>query len=259
MEKVVSNDGTTIAYERSGGGPAVILVCGGSTDSQSNIGLANVLASDFTVFNYERRGRGASGDTPPYAVDREIEDIDAVVDAAGGSAALYGTSSGAALALEAALKLGGKIKKLVLWEPPYIVDPAARPPADQVEQYNTMIADGRRGDAAEYFMTEVVRMPPEFAAYAKTQPWWEGQKALAHTLAYDAIIMGDYEPPTKRVATLRTPTVIITGDASFPFMLETAEVLAKAIPGSETRTLKDQRHDVDPTVLGPVISEFLKR
>ncbi len=132
METVVSKDGTSIAYDKSGNGPPIILVSAGSADSQSNLGLANVLAPDFTVFNYERRGRGASGDTPPYAVDREIEDIDAVVDAAGGSAYIYGSSSGAALAMEAALKLGAsRITKLVMWEPPYNVDPEGRPPADR--------------------------------------------------------------------------------------------------------------------------------
>ncbi len=259
MESVTSKDGTKIAYDRSGNGPPIILVSGGSVDSQSNIGLASVLAPDFTVFNYERRGRGQSGDTLPYAVDREIEDIDAVVEAAGGSAYLYGTSSGAALALEAALKLDGRISKLVLWEPPYVVDPAARPPADTVEQYNTMLAEGRRGDAAEYFMAKVVRMPPEFVAFAKTAPWWEAQKALAHTLPYDGTIMGDYSPPTERAKALPTPTMILTGGASFPFMAETAEALAEAIPGAQTGTLDGQSHDVDPTVLGPAMKDFLAR
>ncbi len=260
METVVSKDGTSIAYDKSGNGPPIILVSAGSADSQSNLGLANVLAPDFTVFNYERRGRGASGDTPPYAVDREIEDIDAVVDAAGGSAYIYGSSSGAALAMEAALKLGAsRITKLVMWEPPYNVDPEGRPPADTVEQWNKMLAEGRRGDAAEFFMAKVVKLPPEFVEYAKTAPWWEAQKALAHTLPYDGTIMGDYSPPTERAAALRVPMVILTGGASFPFLAETAEVLAKAIPNAETRTLEGQSHDVDATVLGPAMKDFLAR
>src|SRR5467141_937097 len=148
MEQVTSKDGTTIAFDRLGQGPAVILVSGGSVDRSSLAALADLLAQRFTVFNYDRRGRGPSGDTPPYAVDREVEDIDAVVGAAGGSAYLYGSSSGAVLALIAAARLPGKITKLALWEPPFILDPSARPPADQVEQYNTMLAEGRRGDAA---------------------------------------------------------------------------------------------------------------
>jgi pimeloyl-ACP methyl ester carboxylesterase len=132
LNKVTSKDGTTIAFDRLGDGPPVILVSGGSVDRQSNAGVAAILASDFTVFNYDRRGRGPSGDTQPYAVEREVEDIDAVVTASGGSAHLYGTSSGAALALIAAAQLPGKITKLALWEPPYIIDPAARAPAGVV-------------------------------------------------------------------------------------------------------------------------------
>jgi pimeloyl-ACP methyl ester carboxylesterase len=256
METVISKDGTSIAFDRLGHGPAVVLVCGGSVDRASNAGLAQVLSSDFTVFNYDRRGRGDSGDTMPYAVEREVEDIDAVVGAAGGTAFLYGTSSGAGLALEAASRLDGKITKLVLWEPPYILDPGARPPADQVEQYNAMIAEGRRGDAAEYFMAKVVRIPPEFVEQVKAQPIFEGMKKIAHTLAYDATVMGDYSLPTKSAAGIRAPTIVVAGAASFPFMRETAEALARAIPGAETRTLEGQAHDVDPTVIGPVMKEF---
>ena len=191
MENVTSRDGTTIAFDRLGEGPPIVLVTGGSVDRMSNVPLAQELASDFTVLNYDRRGRGPSGDTPPYAIEREVEDIEAMLEAAGGSANLYGTSSGAALALRAAAD-GLPVTKLALWEPPFILDENARPPKDQVEQYETMVAEGRRGDAAEYFMTKVVGMPPEFAAQARTEPWWPNQEALAHTLAYDARIMGDY-------------------------------------------------------------------
>ena len=169
----------------------MVLVCGGSVDRMADAAIAQELASDFTVFNYDRRGRGDSGDTLPYAIEREVEDIEAVIEAAGGSANLWGSSSGAALALIAA-EQGAPVDKLALWEPPYIPDGVPKPPADQVEQYETMIAEGRRGDAAEYFMSKVVGMPPEFVADARTQPWWAGQEAIAHTLAYDARIMGDY-------------------------------------------------------------------
>ena len=174
MEQVTSKDGTTIAFDRMGDGPPVILVSGGSTDRSANAPLAALLAPHVTVFNYDRRGRGPSADTPPYAVEREVEDIDAVIGAAGGSAFLYGTSSGAVLALEAAAS-GLPVSKLALWEPPFILDENARPPTDQVEQYNQMIAEGRRGDAVEYFMTKVVSMPAEFVAQARTQPWWPAQ------------------------------------------------------------------------------------
>jgi len=255
LESVTSKDGTKITFDRQGHGPPVVLVSGGSVDRSSNAPLATILAADFTVFNYDRRGRGESGDTQPYAIQREVEDIEAVIDAAGGSAHLYGSSSGAALALEATAA-GAPVTKLALWEPPYILDENARPPKDQVQQYETMIAEGRRGDAAEYFMTQVVRLPAEFAAYAKTQPWWPAQEALAHTLKYDAIIMGDYSLPARSAQAVKVPTVVIFGTASMPFMPITADALARVLPKGKVRSLEGQEHNVDPTVLGPVLREF---
>jgi pimeloyl-ACP methyl ester carboxylesterase len=256
MDTVSSKDGTTIAFDRLGDGPAVILVSGGSVDRGSNAGVAEILASGYRVFNYDRRGRGPSGDTPPFAIDREVEDIEAVADAAGGSAYLYGSSSGAALALIAAEQLPGKITKLALWEPPFILDPAARPPADQVEQYNTMLAEGRPGDAAQYFMEKVVRMPAEFVASARSQPWWAANEALAHTLPYDATIMGDYSLPVDRAAAVTIPTLVLDGGASFGFMGPTADALAKVLPHGQRRTLAGQEHNIDPNVLGPALKEF---
>ncbi len=258
MDQVTSKDGTSIAFDRLGEGPPVILVAGGSVDRQSNAGVAAILASDFTVFNYDRRGRGPSGDTLPYAIEREVEDIEAVADAAGGTAYLCGSSSGAALALIAARQLPGKITKLALWEPPYILDPAARPSADQVQQYNTMLAEGRRGDAAQFFMEKVVGMPAEFVAGARSQPWWAATEALAHTLPYDATIMGDYSLPTEMAAAVIIPTLVLDGGASFGFMGPTADALAKVLPAGQRRTLAGQEHNIDPNVLGPVVGEFFR-
>jgi pimeloyl-ACP methyl ester carboxylesterase len=257
MNTVTTKDGTTIAFDRLGEGSPVILVCGGSTDRMANAPLAALLAPHFTVLNYDRRGRGDSGDTPPYAVEREVEDIDALVGEAGGSAFLYGTSSGAALALDAAAS-GLPITKLALWEPPFILDESQRPPDDQVAQYDRMIAEGRRGDAVEYFMTKVVGMPPEFVAGARTEPWWPGQEALAHTLAYDATIMGDYSLPTDRAASVKAPTLVIAGGADMPWMRETAKALADALPDGRTRALEGQGHNVDPAVLAPALVEFFE-
>lgn len=257
MSKVTSRDGTTIAFDRMGEGPPVILVCGGSVDRMSNAPLAALLAEHFTVFNYDRRGRGDSGDTAPYAVNREVEDIEALIAEAGGSALLYGTSSGAALALEATAS-GLPITKLALWEPPFIPDESARPPANQVETYNELVAAGRRGDAVEFFMTKVVGMPAEFVAEARNAPWWPAQEALAHTLAYDATIMGDYSLPTERAASVKAPTLVIAGGADFPWMRETAQALAEALPDGQTRTLEGQGHDVDPAVLAPALVEFFE-
>jgi pimeloyl-ACP methyl ester carboxylesterase len=255
LQHVASKDGTRLAVDVSGSGPAIVLVCGGSVDRGSNAGLAEALKSEFTVYNYDRRGRGESGDTAPYAVQREIEDIEAVIALAGGHAHLYGSSSGAALAFEAAAA-GAKVDRLILWEPPYSTDPAMRPPADSVEQLDRMVADGRRGDAATFFMVDMVRLPADFAAFARTQPWWAAQEALAHTLAYDARVMGDYSVPTATAARVSVPTLILTGGASFPFFKPTAEALVAAMPDARTAELPEQQHNVDPTVLGPAMADF---
>jgi pimeloyl-ACP methyl ester carboxylesterase len=254
MERVTSKDGTTIAFERLGSGPPVVLVCGGSVDRTADAAIAQGLASHFTVFNYDRRGRGDSGDTQPYAIEREVEDIDAVIGAAGGSAFLWGSSSGAVLALIAAESV--PVTKLALWEPPFVPEGVPRPPEDQVSQYETMIAEGRRGDAVEYFMTKVIGMPAEVVAGARTQPWWAATEALAHTLAYDARIMGDYSIPKDLVASVKVPTMVIAGGADFPWMRQTAETLAAALPDGQVRILVGQGHDVDPGVLAPVLTEF---
>jgi pimeloyl-ACP methyl ester carboxylesterase len=255
METVTSKDGTTIAFDRLGQGPPVVLVSGGSVDRMSLAGLAQELASDLTVLNYDRRGRGPSGDTPPYAIEREIEDIEAVVAAAGGEAAIFGSSSGAVLAMLAA-GAGLPITKAALWEPPYLPEGMPAPPEDQVERYERFVAEGRRGDAVEFFMSKVVGMPPEFVAGARSQPWWAATESLAHTLAYDARIMGDYRIPTDRVAQVRVPTLVVAGGADMPFMRDTAQALADALPQGEVRFLDGQGHDVDMQVLAPVLKGF---
>src|SRR5262245_23870426 len=256
MDKVYSQDGTKIAFDRSGNGPVVVLVCGGSVDHTSNAPLAALLAAHFSVYNYHRRGRGESGDTPPYAVEREVEDIAAVITAAGGSASLYGSSSGGVLALEAARQLPAAITKLALWEPPFIPEGYPRPPSDTPKTYTELVAAGRPGDAVEFFLAKVVGMPPEFVAQARTAPWWGAQEALAHTLAYDATIMGDYSLPKERVAAITIPTLVIDGSASFPYMHETADAMVKLLPKGQRSTLEGQQHNVAAEALAPVLVEF---
>jgi pimeloyl-ACP methyl ester carboxylesterase len=151
---------------------------------------------------------------------------------------------------------GLPIDKLALWEPPFVLDESRRPPADQVEQYETMVAEGRRGDAVEYFMAKVVGMPPDFVAGARSQPWWAATEALAHTLAYDARIMGDYSLPTERAASVKVSTLVIAGGADFPWMRETAQTLAEALPEGQARILEGQGHDVDPAAVAPALKEF---
>jgi alpha-beta hydrolase superfamily lysophospholipase len=216
--------------------------------------LAELLAAHLTVFNYDRRGRGDSTDTPPYAIEREVEDLGAVIDAAGGAAGVWGSSSGGALALIAADR-GLSISKLALWEPPFVPEGFPEPPPDQVEQYETMIADGRRGDAVEYFMTTVVGMPAEFAAQARSQPWWGATEAIAHTLSYDARIMRSVDDPAKLAARVQVPTLVNAGTV-VPWMSVAANALADALPNGEARILEGQSHDVDMNVLGPPLTEF---
>jgi pimeloyl-ACP methyl ester carboxylesterase len=256
VDSVISKDGTTITYDKLGQGPAVVLVCGGSVDRMSNAELAQLLSSHFTVYNYDRRGRNESGDTPPYAVEREIEDIDAIIDAAGGSAALYGSSSGAALTLETAHQLPTGVSKIALWEPPYIPEGFPRPPADTAKIFSDLVAAGKRGEAVEFFMGKVVGLPQEFIVQFRTSPFWASQEALAHTLAYDATIMGDYTLPTERLEGITTPTLVLIGGASFPFMRVTAEAIVEHMPNAQQRTLEGQRHDVSAEALAPALTEF---
>jgi hypothetical protein len=256
MIEVLSKDGTIIGFDRLGEGPPVVLVCGASTARSANAALAAVLARRFTVFNYDRRGRGDSGDTPPYAVEREVEDLDAVIAAAGGSAAVYGTSSGAALALEAAAS-GLAVTKLALWEPPFIVDGSRpRPPADAAATYGELVSAGRRGDAVEFFMAKVVGMPAEFVAEARKAPWWLAQEAMAHTLVYDATIMGDHSVPTQRVAAVAAPALVIDGAASPGWMHTTAQAVANLLPAGRYHTLEGQEHNVAAEALAPVLEAF---
>ncbi len=259
MPTVTSKDGTKIAYERSGNGPALILVDGALCFRAFGpmSGLAALLAANFTVYFYDRRGRGDSSDTMPYAVEREVEDIEALINEAGGSAYVYGTSSGAALALEATLRLGSKITKLAMFEPPYNSDPAARQAFSTYgKQLRAALAAGQRGEAAALFM-QYVGTPAEQIAGMKQAPVWGMFEAVAPTLAYDAYVLGDdANPPTERAAAVHIPTILINGGAGAPFMHVTADALAQAIPNAQRRTLAGQGHDVAADVIAPVLKEF---
>ena len=264
MRTVTSKDGTTIAFDQSGEGPALILVSGalGVRSHPMITQLAAQLAPHFTVFNYDRRGRGDSGDTAPYAVERETEDIEALIDAAGGSAFVYGISSGAALALEAANKLPAKVKKLALYEPPFIIGDSRPPlPEDYVERIDKLIAAGRRGDAVALFM-KVVGVPDEFLASMRDNPMWAEMEKVAHTLAYDGIIMGDTQSgrplPAERWAAATSPTLVIVGGASEAFFHQGTQALVDVLPNAQHRTLEGQTHEVTAEALAPVLVAFFK-
>jgi pimeloyl-ACP methyl ester carboxylesterase len=264
MNTVTSKDGTTIAFDRSGEGPALILV-GGAFQHRaidpSTARLAELLAPSITVYHYDRRGRGESGDTAPYAVEREIEDVDALIQDAGGSASLFGMSSGAVLALHAAAA-GLAIAKLALYEPPFIVDDSRPPlPKDYRERLTALLAAGRRGDAVELFMTEAVGMPAEAVAPMRGSPFWSAFEAVAHTLPYDAAIMGDTTSgaplPAGRWVSVTIPTLVVDGEASPAWARNAVAALVGALPTAARRTLIGQTHQVDPEVLAPELDAFL--
>lgn len=263
MQTVTSKDGTTIAFDQSGEGPALILVGGvfeqrAADYETAKLAALPLLAQHFTVYHYDRRGRGDSTDTLPYAVEREIEDIEALINAAGGSAFLSGISSGAALAFEAALALGGKVRKLAMYEPPYNDDSAARQAwKDLRKQLQELLAAGRRGDAIGAFLT-VMGMPAEHLEGMRQMPMWPMWEAIAPTFAYEAAVVGeDASVPTERAARLAVPALIMDGGASeWPFMHITALALAQAIPQAQHHTLEGQTHEVAPEALAPVLIEF---
>jgi pimeloyl-ACP methyl ester carboxylesterase len=255
-----SADGTTIAYDEQGEGPALILVDGALTVHSSGSGaeLAKLLAPHFTVYGFDRRGRGGSGDTPPYAVDREIDDIEALADRAGGPAFLYGHSSGGPLAMRAAIRLGGKVGKIAMYEPPYNNDPGVQESWSQyLRRLNEALAEGRRGDAVALFL-RFIGTPGEQVDVMRRAPFWPGMAAVAPTLAYDhAAIMGEpWSVPAGLAARVPVPALVMTGDAGLAFLPGAARALSQAIPQGRLRTLEGQPHEVNPGVLAPVLVEF---
>ncbi len=261
MSKATSKDGTLIAYEKNGQGPALILVdgalCYRSFGPMAE--LSKLLAPHFTVYTYDRRGRGESSNGMPFAVKREVEDIEALIDAAGGKANLFGISSGGRLALEAAVQLGNKIQKLAIYEAPYNSDMAS---IKEWKDYRKNLAEAlsanRRGEAVMLFM-KLVGTPAEMVEGMRNSPAWPMFEAVAPTLDYDAADMGeDRSVPGKRMTGILSPTLVLNGTA-LPFMLDTAQALAKAIPHAQQRTLEGQRHDVDLKVLAPVLVEFFDK
>jgi pimeloyl-ACP methyl ester carboxylesterase len=260
--EVTSRDGTAIAFDRSGEGPSIVLVGGALADRSAAAELAARLAPHLTVIAFDRRGRGDSGDTPPYAADREVEDIEALILAGGGQAFVLGHSSGAVLALESARTHPELITKLALYEPPFIVD-ASRPllPADYVSHLDDLVSEGRRGDAVEFFMTTAVGVPADVVAGMRGQPFWSSLEAAAHTLAYDGKIMGDTmdgsPAPLRRWASVGVPALVMDGGASPNWQRHAVRALAEVLPNARHLTLEGQDHGPASEVLAPAIVEFL--
>jgi pimeloyl-ACP methyl ester carboxylesterase len=260
MTEVTSNDGTTIAFDRSGEGPPVLLVGGALSDRWGGAPLAALLRKRFTVLTYDRRGRGDSGDTQPYAVEREVDDIGALIVEAGGSASVFGHSSGAMLALQGAA-LGLPIAKLALYEPPFILDDSRPPaPSDFVTRLAELASSARPGDAVEYFMATGPGVPPDAIAEMRQAPSWPAMEAVAHTLAYDGMVMGDTmsgsPAPIRRFASVTVPTLVIDGGASPAWARNAVQAIVDVLPDARRRTLEGQTHAADPGVLAPVLEEF---
>jgi pimeloyl-ACP methyl ester carboxylesterase len=260
-EQVRSADGTPIAFARIGEGPPLILVGGAFNDRRTPAPLAELLAGSFSVYTYDRRGRGDSGDTPPYAVEREIEDLEAVIDAAGGSASLFGHSSGAELARKTAAR-GVSVAKLAMYEPPYIVDDSRRlKGGDYLDRLERAVAEGRRGDAVEQSMTEAVGMPAEMVAPILDSPMCVDLEKLAHTLPYDERVMHEYQRgaplPAEWRDSVDMPALVMDGGESPAWQRNACRALIQILPDVQYRTLGGQDHAAEPAAVAPVVERFL--
>jgi pimeloyl-ACP methyl ester carboxylesterase len=265
MNTVISSDATAIALQTWGDGPAVVLVGGAfqKRDDPTLTGLAELLAPDFEVFSYDRRGRGDSGDALSYSPEQEVADLAAVLKEAGGEARVFGMSSGAVLALDAAAS-GLAITHLAVYEPPFVVDDSRAPvPPSYLDELTGLLTADRRGDAVELFMSTVVGIPAEYVAGMRQAPFWADMEAVAPTLRYDAAIMGTTMSgrplPTDRWAQVTAPTLVLDGGASPGWAGAGAEQLAGILVRAERRTLPEQSHDVSPDVLAPLLRDFFNR
>lgn len=256
VDSVQSADGTMIAYERAGDGPPIILVGGAFNDRSTTRALATALATDFTAYGYDRRGRGGSGDAGPYAVQREIEDIAALIELAGGGAYVYGLSSGAILAAYAAAE-GLPATGLALFEPPFQVGPDGGTKGELPERLTELVSAGRRGDAVELFLTDAVGLPAEAVAGMRGMPEWSWMEGLAHTLPYDTTVTGDGALPAARLATITAPTVVLDSTGSPEWLRDAAAATAAAIPVATHRSLEGGFHEVPPERLAVELRDVL--
>jgi pimeloyl-ACP methyl ester carboxylesterase len=261
MSRIRSKDGTPIAFDRRGDGPPLVLVDGALCWREFGPSgrLAELLGTRFTVFTYDRRGRGESGDAAPYATEREVEDLQAVIEEAGGSAYVSGISSGAVLALEAAAR-GASIERLALYEAPFIVDNSRAPvPVDIVAQLEELLADGRRGDAVRLFLRQV-GAPGIVVSAMRFTPMWRQLTAVAHTLPYDMTIVGDKQQgrslPAERWRTATMSALALVGGKSPTWLHQGMRALAEALPNARFKVLRGQTHNVKPKALAPKLAEF---
>jgi pimeloyl-ACP methyl ester carboxylesterase len=259
MKTTQSKDGTTLAYDVYGSGPALIYITGASCyrSFKPIVQDAKVFATEFTIYSYDRRGRGDSGNTLPYSIEREIEDIEAMIDTAGGMAYLYGHSSGAVLALEAALRLGSKVQKVVMYDASYVHDENEKAEYKHLSQtIHKLLDDGKNAKAMSTFL-KGIGMPKVFVFMLPLFPGWRTMKALSPTLAYDIALTQDM-PPVERATRVSVPTQIIVGEKSPASIHDVSRQLTKAIPNAKFAQLPGQDHMVNAKSLLPLLSDFLK-
>jgi pimeloyl-ACP methyl ester carboxylesterase len=262
FETATSADGTAIAYQRRGGGHPVVLIGGAFGVRSTADALADVLAPHYTAVTYDRRGRGDSGDGDAYSVLHEVEDLAAVIDAAGGHAHVFGHSSGACLAVEASQR-GVAIDRMALYEPPYIPDGVhPRPAADLAARLRELLREGRRDDAVALFQVEAIGLPPAMVEGFKSTPMWAGLTTLAHTLPYDVDLTGPGNVlPADRLGTIAVPTLVMVGTTGIAWMPVAARAVTAAIPGARLLTLDGLDHggpNSHPDVLLPALRDFLR-
>lgn len=252
VETLTSTDGTPIAYQRTGAGPALVLVVGAFCDRTTTADLTPLLAPHFTVYEYDRRGRGSSGDSPEYSTEREVDDLAAVIAAAGGSAHVYGHSSGGALALEAAAR-GVPVTAVVAYEPPYTArDDGSGGSADLLEGVRARIAAGDRDGAAALFL-QGAGTPAEVLPMIRQSPGWPRMLELAPTLAYDLALTDGGVVPRERLARIGVPTVAVSGGASPEWAARAGAAIADAVPGARHVVLAGQTHAVTHEAIAPVL------
>jgi pimeloyl-ACP methyl ester carboxylesterase len=261
MKKVVSKDGTSIAYDQVGRGSALILVDGAFCSRKFGPmpGLAELLASNFTVIAYDRRGRGDSGDTKPYMVAREVEDLEAIISEVGGSAYVFGMSSGAVLTLVAAAA-NANIRKIALYEPPFVVDKSVghQPPHDHTAHLTRLIENDQRGEAVKYYLVKIIGMPSVVYYVMRLLPMWAKMKAIANSLPYDSAIMSDFSVPTNLLSGIATPTLVIGGEKSPGLLRNSVQAVSATMPNAQQRMLPGQTHNVSVKVLAPVLIDFFE-
>ncbi|MEQ9365608.1 MAG: alpha/beta hydrolase [Leptospirales bacterium] len=260
MKTIQSKDGTQLAYDVYGSGPALIFVAGAMCFRSFDPILQDVqeFAKHFTVYIYDRRGRGDSGDTPPYSREREIEDIDAMIAASGGPARVYGHSSGAVLALEAAARLGDRVLQATLYDPSYVHDEAEKETFRQLSlKVHRLLQEGKNGAAMTAFL-KGIGMPGIFVFLMRLMPAWRKIKALAPTLAYDIALTEDL-PPLELASKIRVPVQIVVGEKSPASIHSVARQLMRAIPAARLDVLAGQDHMVNAKVLLPIVLSFLNQ